>query len=220
MVVDGEFSENAWMNQAINCVHNSKTFLLSALDEYRDISIMRANGTRAEQLMYQLRQDGDDKWLFVCNGTKPTNHDLPYSEHIIISIKGEYAPILYNTLNGEIMPLEAEYKNGLTFINRVVHMHDSLLFKLMPGRREALPNTSSPISDSKSCIELNTPYAFELSEPNVLLLDMAEYAFNDGSWQPAEELLRIDNLFRRELGYPLRFQSLAQPWTLGNQQKN
>jgi hypothetical protein len=52
----------------------------------------------------------------------------------------------------------------------------------------------------------------KLSEPNVLILDIAEYRFDDGPWQEEEELLRIDNLFREELGYPMRTEAYAQPW--------
>jgi hypothetical protein len=51
-----------------------------------------------------------------------------------------------------------------------------------------------------------------LSEPNVLLLDIAQYRFDNGQWQPREELLRIDNAFRKELKYPLRMEAWAQPW--------
>lgn len=56
------------------------------------------------------------------------------------------------------------------------------------------------------------PQSFTLEEYNTLLLDIASYAFDDGPWQEEEELLRIDNLFRKHLGYPLRMEALAQPW--------
>jgi hypothetical protein len=40
----------------------------------------------------------------------------------------------------------------------------------------------------------------QLSELNALLLDLAEYSFDCGEWQSKEESLRIDNLFRNQLG--------------------
>lgn len=49
--------------------------------------------------------------------------------------------------------------------------------------------------------------------PNVSILDLAEYAFDGGEWQSEEEILRIDNQFREKLGYPLRMEAFAQPWT-------
>ena len=48
---------------------------------------------------------------------------------------------------------------------------------------------------------------------------MAQYAFDEEEWQEREELLRIDNLFREKLHYPLRMEALAQPWTEKDEQK-
>lgn len=55
---------------------------------------------------------------------------------------------------------------------------------------------------------------FILEEPNVLLLDMAEYAFDGGAFHDMEEILRADNQFREKLGFPSRQEEVAQPWTL------
>ena len=51
-----------------------------------------------------------------------------------------------------------------------------------------------------------------LQEPNMLLLDMAEYALDDGEYYSEDELLRIDNHARRELGIPLRRKEVVQPY--------
>ena len=51
-----------------------------------------------------------------------------------------------------------------------------------------------------------------LSEPNVLLLDQAAYRLDSMPKQPKEEILRIENLIRKQLGYPLKTESFAQPW--------
>ncbi|MBD5460522.1 MAG: hypothetical protein HDR26_06210, partial [Lachnospiraceae bacterium] len=54
-----------------------------------------------------------------------------------------------------------------------------------------------------------------LEEPNVLVLDMAESRLDEGCWREKEEILRLDNAFRRELGYPQRADAYAQPWIYG-----
>lgn len=41
-------------------------------------------------------------------------------------------------------------------------------------------------------------------QANALLLDQAEYRMDGGPWQPREEVLRVDNLLREALGYPLK----------------
>lgn len=48
----------------------------------------------------------------------------------------------------------------------------------------------------------------------MLLLDMAEYSFNGGPFRSEEELLRIDNQVRRDLGIPLRRKEVIQPYLL------
>ena len=55
---------------------------------------------------------------------------------------------------------------------------------------------------------------YVLHEPNVLLLDKAEFALDDGAYHPAEELLRADNILRAELGWPSRRGAVAQPWSV------
>lgn len=62
-------------------------------------------------------------------------------------------------------------------------------------------------------IHLASRMPYRLSEPNVLLLDMAEYRFDGGEWMEREEILRLDNVCREIAGYPLRMEAFAQPWT-------
>lgn len=59
----------------------------------------------------------------------------------------------------------------------------------------------------------------QTEEPNVCVLDMAEYRLDDGSWQGIEEILRLDNKLRNELGYPLRTEAYPQPWILSGQEE-
>ena len=39
------------------------------------------------------------------------------------------------------------------------------------------------------------------------------------AWQPREEILRIDNLFREKLGLPQRMEALSQPWVHAEEEK-
>ncbi len=51
-----------------------------------------------------------------------------------------------------------------------------------------------------------------MAEPNVLLLDRAQWKLNGGEWQAEEDILRIDNHIRALLGYPRRQDAFIQPW--------
>ena len=60
--------------------------------------------------------------------------------------------------------------------------------------------------------------SFTLSEPDVLVLDCAEYALDDEPYSgEREEMLRLDNKLRRQLGIPIRKKQVAQPWILPKQ---
>lgn len=48
----------------------------------------------------------------------------------------------------------------------------------------------------------------------MLLLDMAEYSFNGGDFYSEEELLRLDNNVRQELGIPIRRKEVVQAYLL------
>jgi hypothetical protein len=47
-----------------------------------------------------------------------------------------------------------------------------------------------------------------------LLLDQAEYALDDGTWQSKEEILRLDDRCRKQLGWLTRRENTTQPWAM------
>lgn len=203
----------------------SEPKLLRVLEKYRELDVdIRAvdgvdptrltrieTGTRASGLLYQMRQDGNARWLFLCHGKKPLNEQIAYTEEWTIRIRGPWYPVVYDTLTGRTQPLEADREQGVTVITWYASQHDSLLLRLepMPVEGEVLkPMYRKPTGRQN----LPQPKNYRMEEPNVLLLDLAEYAFDQGEWMQEEELLRIDNQFREQLGYPLRMEALAQPW--------
>lgn len=56
------------------------------------------------------------------------------------------------------------------------------------------------------------PWTYQLSEPNVLVLDFAEWRLGTGAWHPAGEILAVDHAIRDELGLPRRGNEMIQPW--------
>jgi len=62
------------------------------------------------------------------------------------------------------------------------------------------------------------PFAYELDEPNVCVLDRARYRLNGGEWSDELEILKADRVLRRSLGLPLRGGEMAQPWFASHQE--
>ncbi len=191
------------------------TAILAAVEPFRFIEIRRMDGTREDRLLHQLRQDGDGLWLFVCNGKNPTCHDVDDAGRLRFTLRGEYAVELYDTMTGEISILPVKYQGGNTIIERQWYIHESMLLRLTPGRGEEIVSTDEADPGQPDVIFGIVPVALE--EPNMLLLDMAEYAFNGGEFAPEDELLRIDNHVRRILNIPVRRKEVVQPYLVENE---
>jgi hypothetical protein len=127
-------------------------------------------------------------------------------------------------MTGATNPLVSDIKNDWTVFSYHLHEHDSLLLRLdflqsssMSFNKNTSDSKSIKLSDSKfseneSPQYFLTPVPVTLHEPNVLLLDMAEYALDDEPYRPREDILRLDNILRSELGWPLRNNAVVQPW--------
>lgn len=211
--------------------------ILKALESERLVEIVDQDGVRTNGLLTQLRSDGNRDWLFIAHGRQPAlpmvdpriavlGKDVLPQENITIRISGEYSPTLYDTMTGNIIPLQCSYKNGKTEINHTFYPHDSLLLCLEKGRCPSGEGCSfvKPFvpfrlgHNSLVHCDAKTPF-FEkaritLSEPNVLLLDQAESSLDGQPWLPKEEILRLDNKMRDALGYPHRKNHVAQPWVI------
>ncbi len=193
-------------------ISDSPMQAVNAVDAFRFIDIRRMNGTHENRIVHQMRVDGDKKWLFIANGKNPTCADVEEYGKLRFVIKGEYALTEYDTLTGEIKPMNAGYAGGNTVFDRKWHMHDSLLLLLENGRREGSLETAEPALKNPDLSFDKVEVEFE--EENMLLLDMAEYSVNGGAFYSEEEILRIDNLARKHLGIPLRRKEVCQPYLI------
>ncbi len=199
--------------QRAECISFSKGAILSALDGVRFVDIRDDKGMRTANLLHQVRAEGDTRYVFLCHGEKPENPDVCPREDIVLRIRGEWKVRRMDTATGEIAPLHVAYEKGRTVLRYAFYAYDSLLIELTPGRAEA--GEDAPAEKKFDYYALWHPVEIALSEPNVLLLDTAQYAFDDEeNWRDEEELLRADDAFREELGYPLRKKEVAQPWVV------
>ncbi len=189
--------------------------ILEALAPYRTVELRQKHGQLTENLIYQMREDGDNRWLFICHvNRKRTVVDVPALCRIRIA--GCWKPTIYDTITGEIVSCPATQKDGDTFVERKMYGEDSLLLLLEPGEPDI--HAQKQVLPDAPRHKIRTPDSYTLSEPNVLLLDFAEYAFDGGAWQEKRDILTIDNLFRKQLGLPRRQDKYTQPWRIPNEQ--
>lgn len=210
----------------------TRNSILSKLSEERMISVTHTDKRSCHDFLYSMREDTDCRWLFLCraypqrprhphpmdgnllDGMYTTVREACAPDDVMITIKGEYAPLLYDTMTGEIREIPYCHRNGNTEISRPVYYHDSYLFKLIPStvheKREEIQAKKEPIG----VLDFKTPQAYTLDGDNVLLLDRADYRLDQGQWRGEEEILRLDTLLRNEIGLPNRLWGFAQPWSV------
>ncbi|MBQ1955453.1 MAG: hypothetical protein II350_06900 [Clostridia bacterium] len=212
-LVDAVPSDRAkLLAQKALCVAFEKKAILEAVADQRDVEIRGGNGSLTGNLLYRMREDNTGLWLFIAQGHKASNPDVPHGQYANIKIRGEYAVTLYDTLTGEIRPISAKTKNGFTFIDETFFPHDSKLYFL---EKKAAPEISAkPARNVVKTHALPVLADYTMDEGNVFMLDMAEYSLDDQDFRPAEELLRLDNILRSELGWPSRMDAIAQPWVV------
>ena len=211
--IDGIPSEKGKvLNKIANVIQFDRDKLLTALDDNRTVTLRLANGRLSDKFIYQLRRDGNSQWLFISRCCEPYNKDVCSRNNLRISVKGEFTPYIYDTISGEIYPVACEYRNGCTVIAKTLYDYDSLLLRLDDGKAESVAEAENKAYETAVSIPLFADYT--LSERNVLLLDMAEFSLDGGEYQPREEILILDNICRKALGYVERGGSVAQPWVL------
>lgn len=196
--------------------------ITAALEPYRTVKLVDKNGNICNKMMYQLRRDGDSLWLLVVYGKKKVRYDIEGSSTMFIRIPGEYEPYLYNPMNGEISSIPCTYENGETVIKHAYCITDGILIRLKDKNCKAVETSINTESTTQSVEERVPavwsnplePVEIELSEPNVYMLDMAEYAVDDDEFYPVEEVLRIGVAMREKYGITPQSGKMAQPWTV------
>ncbi len=212
----------------------SESQILNALESNRTISIRGEDGKTTKNLLHQIRNDGNGKWVFIAHGVEPYSKDISTPQSLRITFEGEWNVTLYDTMSGAIRPVSATVKNGKTVLRTTIYDYDSLLYRLTPvgeplpeGVDTNLTETDSEnntglmtyryeepedVVSSDSGISVPNTVTYTLSEPNVCLIDQAEFAKDDEPYRPMEEILRADNIIRKELGIAKRGGHVVQPW--------
>lgn len=205
------------------CIPFNRGAILNALEKVRLVEIRDASGALTNNLLHQLRRDGEGLWLFVAHGTEAYNKDISGYQDLRIRLDGKWKVSIYNTMNGEIEEIEQNIKGNGTEVYCRLYDYDSILLRMESAKdSETFINTENSrntdvVKESEKkneYIQIPEAVPYKLSEPNVLLLDQAEYALDDGAWQPKEEILKLDDACRALLGWPSRKCHVAQPWVI------
>ncbi|MBP3369581.1 MAG: hypothetical protein J6L85_02410, partial [Clostridia bacterium] len=191
----------------------NRASLLAALNPYRTIDIRYKNGALSGNLIHQIREDNDGLWLFLSHCDEPYNKDISNCHGYNVSVNGRYTPELWDTMSGEVLPVSFRYEGNKTVVSIELYEYDSALIFFRNGEAaEVCQIAKNNLGEQIQGMPDGVSYS--LSEPNVLLLDKARFALDDGELEDEEEVLRLDSKLRSRLGLPLRVSAVIQPWAI------
>ena len=195
----------------------------------RRVSIREAGGQEVPNTLYQLREDQDNFYLFVCNTgfTGKARKDFkvvecpPVSERIItypnVEISGfagcKGIAIELDPDTGETFLADYSRADGKVTIKTSLHELGSRLFVVSkkivtpPSGLKKRPELRISQIVPQSRIE----WDIKLSEDNVLVLDRPGYSIDGGEWRKGE-ILEVDHVARGALGIRTRGGQMVQPW--------
>ncbi len=192
--------------------------LMDELASVRELEVLDETQTISSDLLYQMREQGNRRFLFVVHGRERNrmqvkNFRSEEDATRFFKVRGSYSVLLLDPKTGKNIPLSSEVKHGWTRFSHPFHAHDSLLVELVEEERlsDSVPvQVRQPELIEK--LRLRECNAYTLEEPNQLLLDQAEFCLNGGQWHSCDELLLVDDKVRELCGYPKRSEAFPQPW--------
>ena len=156
-----------------------------------------------------MRHDDNLRFVFVCNTDRYSSMDA------LVQFRGSWDVRKLDTFTGDQTDIQSNFTNGWTVFKYKFDGCGSLLVRLEQASRPdtTCPKTTPILSPpSVAGIKINK---IKLSEPNVLMLDYAEFKLDDEEWsQRPEEILRIDNTIRETLKIPRRGGAWKQPYSI------
>ena len=203
--VDAEQSDEARvLSSALKSVPFMRRLVVSALERARTISIVDGKGRQFGPVLYQLRRDAGTQYLFVC-----TRSEAKGSGPLTIQLAEGKSVEEWNPHTGERHLADFELSDGVT-IHTALPACGSRLFAVRDRKSSLKPRPKLDLCESRPL----RPKQWEvvLNEPNVLVLDRAEYRTDGDKWQSADEILRVDRTIRTEAGFILRGGRRLQPW--------
>jgi hypothetical protein len=190
----------------------------------RRVSIADGAGKQIAPCLYQLRQDKDAWYLFVCN-TGQKNFGKNEGDEAAKDRTATFPQVRIDVFaDGTGQPLEVCQDTGVITaasgrttavgwtINTSFAKLGSRLFILTRTKVKGKFEVVKKLKDVSKKALRQPKWDVQLSEDNVLVLDSPRYRIGEGKWQKADDILRIDNAVRDSLGVQHRGGRMTQPW--------
>ncbi len=175
-----------------------KEALLSALPEQQAV-------VDAPDIFGQLRKTEDGLIFAALNVNRDERR-----ENATVRIKTDLPVFEFNCETGDISAVDAEISNGWKIFKTDFPKGGNKIW--VAGDRNVAAPVKEKMERGHSCRRIEGPFEFSLSEPNICVLDAAEYRIDGGEWQSEKDVLKIDREIREGHGILRRGGEMLQPW--------
>jgi len=163
-------------------------------------------GIITEKVFCQLRKNNDEYILVLLN-TDLENK----TGNIKVSVNIQSTEIVeWDCLSANRSKIKSN-KSGdnIEFVTNL-DISGSKVFVFSNSIEETIPEKENlEIISSK---QISGPFDYSLNEPNICVLDYAEYKIGGGNWLPELEILKVDQAIRKHFGIDHRGGDMVQPW--------
>jgi len=169
------------------------------------VEIVDADGVAVRDVYCQARDTDAGRFVLALN----TDRDN-WKRGVRMRIRGAGAVEEWLCATGERLRVPAKARHGWVELVADFPPGGEHLWLLTEKANSSLPVRLTFREVSRTA--LAGPFAYELDEPNVCVLDRARYRLDGGEWSGELEILKADRTLRRGLGLPLRGGEMLQPW--------
>jgi hypothetical protein len=163
----------------------------------------------APDIFGQLRRTDDGLIFAALNVNREERRD-----NVTVKIKTDLPIAEFDCETGQVCSVNTQEENGFQVFKTCFPMSGNKIWvagdRNVPAPFEKKPERG--LSSPRQFAELNGPFDYSLSEPNLCVLDAAEYKLDAEEWQPAKDVLKIDRRIREEHGVIRRGGEMLQPW--------
>jgi hypothetical protein len=199
----GEIGSVAWNQDALISAIRSKSEQVLSLNNGRPVPGI---------ICHVRRLENGDLFVALVN----TKEEAVLNVSLSLSSVGKVDEWFCRTGEVEAVPVDSS-GDGLSWSMNFEALEERV-FRVRINSLSENPWKLDPPSEPRfvSEAQLNGPFEYELSEPNTLILDRPRYRVDGGPWQASEDILKIDDALREQLGWSLRTGTMVQPWAAGD----
>lgn len=156
-------------------------------------------------LFCQVRTEGESCIVVLINPSSTRHYD-----NVTIRLHHAAPVTELDALSGRALAIETVAEDSGTLRWRTsfrpLQEHIFICGSVVPDTKAAAAVTAG----TKNAIAGDFDYT--LDEPNIAVLDTAEFSVDGGPWEEAREILRVEKALSERLGLPLRGGQMVQPW--------